>query len=611
MYRFDSLQTCQMNDELMRNASRVEVGMAHIDWPVLAPLGYYQDPEIYIYGGSPSAYLGPESTWRGSVQDEIYVDHIASLFHDYSTGGSSYSQNRTWQASQALKTRVFLNDTNSFITLITNASGSGYQGFGIYSPTPETATLFYSSYSTAYSMAKSMAAFSVITDRISNATSAPGSARSTSATLRVMRHAENKTNFLGVPITILLVLCFIAASSIAVIYPAYEKNNRVRALQYCNGVSPFALWTGYFLFDLQFILIQSIFVWGLLFAGPLARLWYQSTYILGALILFGMATYLGTYVISLFLKKAAFAVAAGIHVLLFVLYFVAYVMIQSFGDKHALFDTYNSIQFGLGLTSPGANLARAMFIASNGFEILCGKYATADVSNPFSYDRYGSVYVNLLLQIVFLAAFLMIYEYGSADWFRRNITHRGIPSRLHYIVEADPSPTVPREPEKNVTAASATASSQILNVSRISKFFGKNFAVENVSFNISANQTLALLGGNGAGKTTVINMIRGELKPNFGDIFLDGISVLRNTHKARLQMGVCPQDDAVDNLTVRQTLTFYATVKGLKNISGNVDKVLEALNITIYEDIPVKALSGGTKRKLSVAIALLGNPASP
>ena len=107
-------------------------------------------------------------------------------------------------------------------------------------------------------------------------------------------------------------------------------------------------------------------------------------------------------------------------------------------------------------------------------------------------------------------------------------------------------------------------------------------------------------------ETTMINLIRGELKPDFGDIYLDGTSVLRNPRNARLLMGVCPQDDAVDNLTVRQTLSFYASVKGLRNVEGNVDKVMSALNITSYENLAVKELSGGTKRKLSVAIALLG-----
>ena len=284
-------------------------------------------------------------------------------------------------------------------------------------------------------------------------------------------------------------------------------------------------------------------------------------------------------------------------------------MNQSFGNLHNLHETYSLLQYGLGLSSPGANLLRALFLASNSFEILCGKFGDADTSTKFAYVRYGSVYANLLIQIIFLASFLAVYEYGSADWFRRHVTHRGIPARLHYIVESGVT-TGGAAQEKDARAvvnmASTNESTQILQVSRISKFFGKLFAVENISFDVSSSQTLALLGGNGAGKTTVINMIRGELNPDFGDIFLDGTSVLSNVHKARLQMGVCPQDDAVDNLTVRQTLTFYATVKGLKKVGSNVDKVLNALHITVYENLPVKALSGGTKRKLSVAIALLG-----
>ncbi|KAK0121852.1 hypothetical protein ONS95_010131 [Cadophora gregata] len=492
---------------------------------------------------------------------------------------------------------------------ITNSSQNGFFNFGLYAPTPQDATIFYNSFQGANQMGIQMVGFSLLTNRISNATLANGAARISTASIRVMKHARNKVNSYSMPIAILLSLAFIAAASVAVIYPSFERNNRVRALHYSNGVSPFALWAGYLLFDMQFILFQSLFVWGLLFAQQsLQRLGYAPEYLLGTFILFGLATYLGTYVISLFTKKAAFAIAAGIHVLLTILYFVAYVMNSSFGNESLLFDTYNSLQFGLGLSSPGANLVRALFLSSNSFEILCGKYADNDVSSPFSYDRYGSVYANLIIQILFLIAFLVIYEYGSADWVRRNITHRGVPSRLHYIVESgETAPSnVPAQTEKNATAV--VNSPQILTVSRVSKYFGKTFAVENVSFDISANQTLALLGGNGAGKTTVINMIRGELKPNFGDIYLDGVSVARQPQKARLHIGVCPQDDAIDNLTVRQTLRFYATVKGLKNIEGNVDRILAALNITMYEDLRVVALSGGTRRKLSVAIALLGNP---
>ena len=386
----------------------------------------------------------------------------------------------------------------------------------------------------------------------------------------------------------------------------YERVNNVRALHYCNGVSPAALWIGYLLFDAQFIVIQSLVVWGLLFAGPLARLYFQSGYLLGIFILFGTATYLGSYFLSLFIKKAAFAIAAGAHIILFVLYLVGYIVNESAGNRDTMHETYSGLQYGLGLSSPAANLARALWVATNTFEITCGKYGDS-ASSAGAFEHYGSPYLNLAIQILFLVVAIGLYEYGSADWFRRNITHRGVPSRLHYIVETgDIAPTnQPSESEKNARAT-IEASPEILKVSRISKYFGKTFAVENVSFNISSNETLALLGGNGAGKTTVINMIRGELRPNFGDIYLDGASVLRNPHKVRTHMGVCPQDDAIDNLTVRQTLNFYATVKGLKNVEENVDKVLNALNITAFQTLTAKALSGGTRRKLSVAIALLG-----
>jgi len=363
------------------------------------------------------------------------------------------------------------------------------------------------------------------------------------------------------------------------------------------------LWLGYLLFDTQLIIIQSIIVWAVLFAGNLTRLYYAPAHLLGVFILFGIASYLGTYLLSLFIKKAAFAVAAGIHILLLVIYFVSYIGIQSsknYWDRQYM---YSMVQYFLGLTSPGANLLRAFFVSMNIFDVLCGKFGDAELP-AMSYVRYGSVYVNLIIQIIFLIAMLALHEYGSADRLRqiiRSIRPRSLPS----MDDGSAPHAVDERTEKGITSA---ASTKILTVSNVTKLFGRNYATQNISFDVSSNETLALLGGNGAGKTTMINQIRGELKPDFGDIYLDGVSVLRNPHKTRSYMGVCPQDDAVDNLTVRQTLKFYATVKGLKNVNGNVDRVMAALNITMYEDNLVKALSGGTKRKLSVAIALLGNP---
>jgi ATP-binding cassette subfamily A (ABC1) protein 3 len=176
-------------------------------------------------------------------------------------------------------------------------------------------------------------------------------------------------------------------------------------------------------------------VWAILCAGSVADWWYSPNYLFGAFILFGIASYLGCYTISLFVKKAAFAIAAGVHLLLYILYIISYVANQQTDspDKHRI---YSALQYGLGLTSPAANLGRALWVGSNSFQVLCGKYGTADTSSAFAFVRYGSPYAYLLLQIVFLIMFLGIYEYGSADWLRRTFsTRRGQPARLHTIIE--------------------------------------------------------------------------------------------------------------------------------------------------------------------------------
>lgn len=241
-----------------------------------------------------------------------------------------------------------------------------------------------------------------------------------------------------------------------------------------------------------------------------------------------------------------------------------------------------------------------------------------DVSNPIAYSRYGGVYFNLVLQIIFLSCCIGIYEYGSAQWFRRRISSfhnsRKVPlyTGKRISTQDDEIPLTDvfskRESSGMRRTTMDSQSHALLQISHVTKYFGKSAASQDISFDVRENETMALLGGNGAGKTTLFNMIRGELHPDEGNILVNGISVVDQPRKARVHIGVCPQDDAVDNLTVRQTLEFYGSVKGLKNVRDNVKQVLSALNITRFENHAQKALSGGTKRKLTVAIALLGNP---
>ena len=154
-------------------------------------------------------------------------------------------------------------------------------------------------------------------------------------------------------------------------------------------------------------------------------------------------------------------------------------------------------------------------------------------------------------------------------------------------------------------------SNDCLRVIHVTKSFGKNTAVENLTFGIAKDEVFALLGPNGAGKSTTISLIRGDIQPsrNGGQIFVDDILVSKHRAQARSHLGVCPQFDAVDTLTVTEHLQFYARVRGVSDVEHNVRAVIRAVGLQNFTSRMAAQLSGGNKRKLSLAIALMGNPA--
>jgi ABC-type multidrug transport system ATPase subunit len=105
-------------------------------------------------------------------------------------------------------------------------------------------------------------------------------------------------------------------------------------------------------------------------------------------------------------------------------------------------------------------------------------------------------------------------------------------------------------------------------------------------------------------------MIRGDLKPSTpaSAITIAGHSIVASPIAARANLGVCPQFDSADVLTVTETLNFFARIRGVENPATNVATVIRACGLTQWADQLAQKLSGGTKRKLSLAVALVGNP---
>ena len=136
-------------------------------------------------------------------------------------------------------------------------------------------------------------------------------------------------------------------------------------------------------------------------------------------------------------------------------------------------------------------------------------------------------------------------------------------------------------------------------------------AVNNISFCLDYGEVFGFLGVNGAGKTTTFKCLSNEIFPTSGTIYIDNNEITSNFNRVRSLMGYCPQFDAIfDYLTVYENLEFYGLIKGAKKdkLKDIIEALIEEMNLSKYKNIVSGTLSGGNKRKLSVAIALICNP---
>ncbi|KAF8081610.1 hypothetical protein N665_0874s0004 [Sinapis alba] len=138
-------------------------------------------------------------------------------------------------------------------------------------------------------------------------------------------------------------------------------------------------------------------------------------------------------------------------------------------------------------------------------------------------------------------------------------------------------------------------------------------AVHGLSLAVPSGECFGMLGPNGAGKTSFINMMTGLVKPTSGTAFVRGLDICKDMDRAYTSMGVCPQQDLLwETLTGREHLLFYGRLKNLKGSDLNqaVEESLKSVNLSRggVADKPAGKYSGGMKRRLSVAISLIGCP---
>jgi ABC-2 type transport system ATP-binding protein len=150
-----------------------------------------------------------------------------------------------------------------------------------------------------------------------------------------------------------------------------------------------------------------------------------------------------------------------------------------------------------------------------------------------------------------------------------------------------------------------------ISVNNLHKNYGDLKAVDGVSFEVQPGEIFSLLGPNGAGKTTTISMLSCLLRPDEGDAHVIGHSIRTDQMGVKAVLGVVPQEIALYNdLSARENLTFWGKMYGLRGaaLRARVDEVLEIIGLTERARDRVGKYSGGMKRRVNIAVALLHKP---
>lgn len=151
----------------------------------------------------------------------------------------------------------------------------------------------------------------------------------------------------------------------------------------------------------------------------------------------------------------------------------------------------------------------------------------------------------------------------------------------------------------------------MLLVENLVKLYGGHEALKGISFHLEEGQIVGLLGQNGAGKSTTMNIITGYLSATSGDVWIQGIDLLEHPNQAKRLIGYLPEQPPLyDKMTVREYLEFVGELKGLKakDAQQEAKDIMEKIRLTERENKLIRHLSKGYKQRVGLAQALIGDP---
>ena len=381
-----------------------------------------------------------------------------------------------------------------------------------------------------------------------------------------------------------------------------ERVNNSKHLQLISGASRITYWLSHAMWDITCSILPFFVIFICNIAFGISEMYMGTRFGIAALLywLFVISSIPFSYMLSFLADKPARSQTF--------IYILNYVLCLGVMLLYALASFINmpeGVIRGLVFLVPPANLVWG----------LVATMIANDTSDLLSFERAGSSIIGMVASFVLYLAVLIIIETGAVSRLLART-----PANIMF-----PTPQERAAPQDADVAAEHTAvlrgdydnSERFPVVLRgLRKVYktptGAPFiAVSDLAYSISKGECFGFLGANGAGKTTAMKMVTGDVEPTSGTATVSGFDLLTNASAISQVIGYCPQFDAfTPQLSVRENLNMFARLKGVA--SFNVDRAVTALirHLTLEEYANKRAdtLSGGNKRKLSVGIALIGNP---
>lgn len=423
-------------------------------------------------------------------------------------------------------------------------------------------------------------------------------------------------------ILILISLTFIPASF--ALFLVQERKQNVKHLQVACGVSPLEFWGFNFAWDMSnYIAVAIVIIFVFSLVGTAAYTGTNLPMMAALIVLYGWAVIPMIYLSTFYFREPSTAyvalvlgnMAIGIVCILtvFELRFLAtrkkeyWVDLYNFADR--LFMIFPTYSVGSGMLS----------IANNFYDYqLDVELAEArgddlpDFISPAAWEIGGRSVVVLFIEGIATFAFTILVEYRL---------RRQTPSSTNLSYPAVSIDDDVREEQRRISTTSVEDTLKVTGLSKEysssksctsrSREHSSNRAVSNLSFGVKKGSCFGLLGVNGAGKTTTFRMLTGDLAMTCGDVKIGGCSVRTDLCAAQKQCGYCPQYDGIlPRLTGRELLYMFGRLRGIPDdvLEKQVVRSLDLMQLHKHADKCSGGYSGGNRRKLSVAIAMLSDP---